>query len=192
MQFTDMQPVFHEPVFGMVAEFPNPHALLEAVKGIRAAGLSRIDTHTPFPIHGMDKAMGLKPSKLPWLVLGGALTGTLAAVAMQAWMNGIDYAFIIGGKPRFSYQSYLPVAFEITVLFGVLTTILGMFALNKLPQPYHPLFTHPRFSRATDDAFFLSVEATDPRWHEGRVRALLQEWGGAEITLIRGESGGGM
>lgn len=172
-------------VFGIVAEYANPHDLLEAVKAVRQAGFTKIDTHTPFPIHGMDKAMGLPGSKLPWLVLAAGLTGTVSAVAMQWWMNGIDYPFIIGGKPYVSYQAYVPIGFELTVLLSAFAAVFGMLGLNLLPQPYHPLFTHPRFGRFSDDGFFLSIEAKDARWDVAKAREALSAAGGSEITVIR-------
>lgn len=174
--------------FGLVAEFAGPGPLLQAVKKIHAAGFTKIDTHTPFPVHGMDAAMGLGQSKLPWFVLVGALSGTASAFALQFWMNAVDYQFRIGGKPVFSYQSYVPIMFELTVLIGAFTTVLTMLAMNRLPQPYHPLFTHPRFGRCTNDAFILSVEATDPLWDEDKLRKLLSEAGGTEITVITDNS----
>ncbi len=177
-------------VFGMIAEFKTPHALLEAVKKVRGLGYRQLDTYTPFPIHGMDKAMGLRPSRLPWLVLCGALFGTISGIVMQAWMNGIDYPFRIGGKPFFSYQAYVPVAFELTVLCGALATVLGMFALNRLPQPYHPLFTHSRFARATDDGFFLAIESSDYHWDERKLYEVLETAGGSSISLVYDQAGG--
>jgi len=181
-------PIMLDNTFGIVAEFTSPYALLEAVKAVRQAGFSKIDTHTPFPIHGMDKAMGLPGSRLPWFVLVGGLTGTFCAVLMQWWMNGHDYPFHIGGKPVVSYQSYVPIGFELTVLFAAFTAVFGMLAMNLLPQPYHPLFTHPRFGRFSDDGFFLSIEAKDPSFSESKAREVLQAAGGTEITLIRDTS----
>lgn len=175
----------HDDVFGVVAEFASPYELLEAVKAVRKAGFSKIDTHTPFPIHGMDKAMGLPGSKLPWLVLCGGLMGTASAIALQWWMNGYDYAYHVGGKPVVSYQAYVPIGFELTVLFSAFTAVLGMLALNLLPRPYHPLFTHPRFARFSDDGFFISIEAKDPNFSESKAREVLKTAGGTEITLIR-------
>lgn len=172
-------------VFGFVAEYDTPHDLLEAVKAVRAAGYSLMDTHTPFPIHGMDAAMGLRPTILPYLVLGGGLTGTASAFALQWWMNAFDYAFRIGGKPFLSYQAYVPICFELTVLLSAFTTVFGLLALCRLPQPYHPLFTHPRFARASDDGFLLSIPASDPNWDEAKAREVLAKAGGKEITLIR-------
>lgn len=172
-------------IFGVVGEYATPHDLLEAVKAVRSAGFSRIDTHTPFPVHGMDKAMGLPGSKLPWLVLGGGLTGTASAVALQWWMNGYDYLFRIGGKPFISYQAYVPIGFELTVLLSAFTTVLTLLAMCMLPRPYHPLFTHERFGRFSDDGFFLSIEAADPNWNEAKATAALEKAGGQHITTIR-------
>lgn len=172
-------------VFGSVAEYDNPHDLLEAVKEVRAAGYTRFDTHTPFPVHGMDKAMGLRDTRLPWVVLCGGLTGTASAIALQWWMNGFDYLFRIGGKPFISYQAYVPIGFELTVLLSALTTVLTLFAMCMLPRPYHPLFTHPRFGRFSDDGFFLSIEASDPKWDEARTHALLEKTGGREIAIVK-------
>lgn len=176
---------FQPKVFGIVGEYGSPHDLLEAVKAVRAAGFTRIDTHTPFPIHGMDRAMGLSPTKLPWLVLCGGLTGTSCAVLIQWWMNGVDYTFRIGGKPFVSYQAYVPIGFELTVLLAAFTTFFTLLAMCMLPRPYHPLFTHPRFPRFSDDGFFLSIEATDSQWDEARARAVLEKAGGKEITVVR-------
>ena len=181
-------PPMEDNTYGIVAEFASPYELLEAVKAVRNAGFSKIDTHTPFPIHGMDKAMGLPNSKLPWLVLCGGLMGTASAILLQWWMNGYDYPFHIGGKPLVSYQSYVPIGFELTVLFSAFTAVFGMLAMNFLPQPYHPLFTHPRFGRFSDDGFFLSIEARDPSFSESKAREVLKTAGGTEITLIRDTS----
>jgi hypothetical protein len=171
--------------WGLVAEFDSPHDLIEGVKAVRKAGFSRIDTHTPFPIHGMDRAMGLPQSKLPWLVFAGGMTGLGSAVLMQWWMNAFDYPIRVGGKPYFSYQAYVPIMFELTVLLGAFCAVLGLLALCGLPRPYHPLFLHPRFARHTDDGFFLSVEADDPQWDEGRLRQVIEGAGGREVTVIR-------
>lgn len=176
-------------IYGAIAEFSGPAELLKGVSFMRTAGFRTIDTHTPFPVHGMDKAMGLGQSRLPWFVLVGALTGTFAAGIMQWWMNGVDYKIRIGGKPFVSYQAYVPVMFEVTILLGAITTVLALFALTRLPRPYHPLFTHPRFARATDDGFLLSVESTDPKWDEWHVQTLLQEAGGTHISIVYDDGG---
>ncbi|HMU38918.1 MAG TPA: DUF3341 domain-containing protein [Pseudomonadota bacterium] len=176
---------YEDGVFGVVAEYKTPGALLEAVKTVRQAGFSVIDTYTPFPVHGMDRAMGLKPTILPYLVLCGGLLGVGAAVLIQWWMNAFDYPFIIGGKPIVSYQAYVPICFEMMVLLSAFTTVFSLFALCRLPQPYHPLFTHDRFSRFSDDGFFLGIEAQDPIFSEARARETLAAAGGTEIAVIR-------
>lgn len=182
-------PPIERKAYGTVAEFPGPGALLHAVSALRAAGLTKLDTHTPFPVHGMDKALGLKQSRLPWFTLVGALTGTIAAGTMQWWMNAVDYKIRIGGKPLVSYHAYVPVMFEVTVLLGAITTVLTLLALTRLPRPHHALFSHPRFHKATDDGFFLSVEATDPRWDLWHTPTLLQEAGGNHVTTVYEEGG---
>jgi hypothetical protein len=133
---------------GLLAEFAHPGDLYEAVKAARKEGYSRIDTFSPFPIHGMDKAMGLGPSPLGYLVIIGGLTGLALGVLMQWWMSAVDYPLNISGKPIFAWESAVPVNFEITVLFSALTAVGGMLALNALPRPYNPLFNSERFSAA--------------------------------------------
>lgn len=188
LQWSLQQP--QKPLFGALAEFANAGELVKAVYAVRRAGYTKIDTHTPFPVHGMDQAMGLRPSKLPWIVLLGALAGTTAAVAMQYWMNAWDYPVRIGGKPFAWFEAYVPVGFELTVLFGAITTVLGMFFFNRLPRPSHPLFQDPRFVRATDDGFLLSIEASDPHWDEQDALRVLREAGAQEASLVYDEQEG--
>ena len=142
---------------GLLAEFSDPGALVHAVEDLREKGYSQIDTFTPFPIHGMDRAMGLPVSKLGFLVFGGAATGGFLGWALQYWTSEVDYAINISNKPLFAWESSIPIMFELTILFAALTAVGGMLALNGLPKPYNPLFNSERFSRATDDAFFVHV-----------------------------------
>src|SRR5947209_4363881 len=123
-----------------LAEFDSPHGCLTAATKLREAGYTVFDTHTPFPIHGMDKAMGLPDSKLGWLVLCGGLSGVSLGWLMMWWMNGIDYPLIIGGKPPYSLPSQIPIMFELTVLLSCLTAVFGMLHLNRLPRHHHPIF----------------------------------------------------
>jgi hypothetical protein len=160
--------------YGLLAEFESVDRLLAAAEAMRDAGYTKWDAHTPFVVHGLDAAMGIKPTKLPFLVFGAGLTGTTAGIALQWWTNAIDYPFLISGKPLFSLPANIPVAFETTILFAAISTLLGMLAFNRLPQLYHPLFTSRRFARATDDRFFISVEADDPKFDSGKTRALLE------------------
>ena len=161
-------------LYGYLAEFSVPGDLLEAAEAVRDEGYSKWDCHTPFPLHGLDHAMGVKGTKLPLLVLGGGLAGLILATLMQWWMNAVDYPFLISGKPLFGVPAAVPVMFELTVLLSALTTFFGMWGLNKLPQHHHPLFNSDRFKRATNDRFFISIEASDPRFNVEKTRALLE------------------
>ena len=146
---------------GLLAEFPDPGALVHAVEDLREKGYSQIDTFSPFPIHGMDRAMGLPVSKLGFMVFGGAVTGGFLGFLLQWWTSEVDYAINISNKPLFAWESSIPIMFELTILFAALTAVGGMLALNGLPKPYNPLFNSDRFSRATDDAFFVHVSVRD-------------------------------
>lgn len=161
------------PLHGLLAEYESPFQLLDAAKKVRDAGFTRWDTFAPFPIHGIEKAMGIKMTVLPWLVLGAGLTGLTVATLFQWWTNGVDYPWIISGKPFWSLPANVPIMFEMTVLFAGITTLAGMFALNGLPHPSHPLDLKERFARATDDRFFLLIQASDPKFDEKATRKLL-------------------
>ncbi len=176
------------PLWGLLAEFQTVPELFRAVERCREAGFQRWDVHTPFPVHGMNNAMGIKHTKLPLFVLGGGLTGMGLAILMQWWMNAVDYPLIISGKPFFSLPANIPVMFELTVLFSALGSFLGMLAFNLLPEYSHPLFRSERFRRATQDRFFISVEARDPQFDESRVRKLLEELGSAHVERIEEEA----
>jgi len=158
---------------GIVAEFDNVDDVVDACENVRDAGYTKWDAHTPFPVHGIDEAMGIKSTLLPWLVLCGGLTGLGIAVLMQWWMNAVDYPYIISGKPLFSLPACVPIMFELTVLLAALTTFIGVLALNMLPQWSHPLFRNERFKRATDDRFFIAIDAADPLFSADKTKALL-------------------
>jgi hypothetical protein len=160
--------------YGVLAEFDSPAGLLEAARGVREQGYTCWDCHSPFPVHGLDRAMGLRDTRLPWVVLVGGLTGLSVAMLMQWWMNAVDYRLIIGGKPFFSLPANIPVAFELTVLLSAIAAFVGMFAFNQLPQFFHPAFRSERFRRVTTDRFFVTIEARDPRFDAERTPALLQ------------------
>jgi len=160
-------------VYGIVAEYTSVDTLLDACRRVRDAGYEKTDAFTPFPVHGIDKALGIKPTVLPWIVLGAGLTGTVTALVMQIWMNAIDYPYIISGKPYISLPAFMPVAFELTVLFSSFGAFFGMWALNGLPKFSNPVFTDPRFDRVTDDRFFIYIDAKDERFDAGGVEKLL-------------------
>jgi hypothetical protein len=159
---------------GYLAEFPTVDAILAAAEACRDEGFTRWDCHTPFPVHGLDRAMGLRQTLLPWIALGGGVAGCLTGLGLQWFTNAFDYPFLVSGKPVFSFAVYIPVMFELTVLFSALACFVGMLALNDLPRLYHPVFRSARFARATDDRFFVSVDASDPRFDEVKTRAFLE------------------
>ena len=171
-------------LYGLLVEFEHPDALVDACRQVRDAGFRRWDAHTPFPIHGMDAAMGIKGTRLPWLILGGGVTGLALALLMQWWMNAVDYPFLISGKPLFGLPANIPVTFELTVLFSALTTFFGMWGLNGMPRLYHPLFKSQRFLRAPADRFFLVVEADDPKFDATRTREFLEKLGGTAVESV--------
>ncbi|MCY2959859.1 MAG: DUF3341 domain-containing protein [Planctomycetota bacterium] len=158
----------------IVAEFDDVTAVTEAAKRVRDAGYTQFDVYSPFPIHGIERAMGVRSTRLPWIVLACGLSGTAGALLLQWWTNAVDYPFKISGKPLFGIPAAIPITFELTVLFSAFAAFLGMFALNRLPRHHHPIFEHPRFKRATDDGFFLAIEAADTRFDANRTRELLQ------------------
>ena len=153
-------------LIGLLAEFDDPSALIEASKKVRDAGYRNWDTHTPFPLHGIDEAMGIKFTILPWIVAVCGLTGGTIAVGMQYWMNAVDYPFMISGKPLFSLPACIPIIFELSVLLAAFGAFFGMLGLNQLPKLYNPLFKSDAFRRVTNDRFFISMDAQDAKFSE--------------------------
>ena len=170
--------------FGLLAELPDTKALYHACEKVRDAGYTRWDAHTPFPVHGIEHAMGLPPSRLPWIVLFAALSGIAGAFLLQAWVHAVDYPLVISGKPYLSWQAFVPVTFEVTILFSAFGAVLGMLHLNRLPRHYHSLFRSQRFERVTDDKFFISIEVTDPRYDEEETERFLEEIGATHVERI--------
>jgi hypothetical protein len=174
----------------MLAEFGTTHDVLHAAERVRDAGYMRWDTHTPFPIHGMDRAMGLGDSRLGWIVLVCALTGLTGAFVMMHWMNGIDYPLVIGDKPPGApgtLPSMVPILFELTILLSAFGSVFGMLHLNRLPRHNHPVFESERFRKASDDRFFISIEADDPKFDVDKTRALLEGAHAAHVEVIEEE-----
>lgn len=170
-----------------LAEFDSAKDILHAAEKVRDAGYTAFDTHTPFPVHGMDRAMGLGDSKLGLLVFPIGLVGTITAFSMMHWMNGIDYPLVIGGKPAGapgSLPSMIPVMFELTILFTAFATVFGMFHLNRLPRHHHPVFYSDRFAAFSDNKFFLSIEATDPKFEVDGTKSFIESLHPTHVELI--------
>lgn len=171
----------------IIAEFAHPAALIEAAKNVRQAGYRRYDCHSPFPIHGMDDAMGLKRSPVGLIVGLMCVIGATVGFSLQSWVTTSAYPLVISGKPFFSHQAYIVITFALFVLFGTFGAVFGLLRLARLPRWHHPLFYSERFKRTSDDGFIVSIEATDPNFDEERTREFLSSIGGTNIELVRGE-----
>ena len=170
-----MAHVEHTPsLHGLMAEFDNPSALVEAAERARLAGYRKMDAYSPIPIEELSEALGLRRTRLPVLVFLGGLIGCIGGFSLEYWSQTIAYPMNIGGRPFNSWPQFIPVTFETTVLGAALTAFVGMWALNRLPQPYHPVFNVPEFARASTDRFFLCIEATDARFDKSGTRQFLE------------------
>ncbi len=168
---------------GVLAQFPNAATLVEAATAVREAGYRRWDCHSPFPVHGIDTAMGTRRTPLPWLVLGAGLGGAMVAMGLQWWTNAFDYPLLISGKPLFSLPANIPVAFELIVLFAGLTAFLGAIVLCGLPRWAHPLLRSRTFRRVTTDGMFISIDATDPKFDVQATPNMLSSLGAVSVEL---------
>jgi mono/diheme cytochrome c family protein len=168
-------------LYGVLAEFDTPGELVEAAKRVRDAGYTEFDCYTPFPVHGIDEAMGIKRTILPLLIFGGGFAGTVGGLFLQWWCNAYNWPWNISGKPAWSIPANVPIGFETTILAAVLTAFFGMWILNKLPQVWHPFFRLERFGRVTDDAFLLGIEAKDERFDREKTTKLLQDAGAIAV-----------
>ena len=171
--------------YGLLAEFDTAADIMHAAEKVRDAGYRRWDVYTPFPIHGMDDAMGLKKSKVGWFTFVGGTAGITLGYLMIWWMNAYDYAIVVGGKPLFSAIYSFPVAYECTILLAAFGSLGGMLFLNRLPRWYNPIFSSERFKKATHDKFFLAIEAMDPKFSDTETRRLLQDSGSKHIEEVR-------
>ena len=170
--------------YGMIAEFRKAADILHAAQKVRDAGYRKWDVFTPFPVHGMDKAMGLKNSKVGWFAFLGGVTGYTSGMLMIWWMNAYDYPIVVGGKPMFSPHGAFPPSYELTILLGAFGSLFGMLFLNRLPRLYNPLLKNKRFSLVTHDRYFLVVEVDDPKYSEVETRKLLEEAGSTHIEIV--------
>jgi hypothetical protein len=172
----------------LLAEFATPDELVAAAVGFRDAGYTDWDTHSPFPVHGMERAMGMGRSRVPLYVLVLGLAGAAGGMLLQWWTATIDYPMVISGKPYFSWPAFVPIMFECGVLGGAAGAVLGFLLLSRLPQPFHPLFASERFERFSDDRFFISIESADPRFDRAATEELLGRLGAEHVEAI--ETGG--
>jgi Protein of unknown function (DUF3341) len=172
------------PHFGILAEFATPADLYHACEKVRDAGFTKWDAHTPFPVHGLERAMGIRRSLLPWIVLVAGLTGAAFGFGLQWWVHVSAQPLVISGKPLFSWPAFIPITFELGVLFAAFGAVIGMLGLNRLPMHYHPLFRSKVFERVTDDAFFISIESWDPRFDPSGTRTLLESLGARSVELV--------
>lgn len=171
-------------LWGVLARYENPHDIYKACEQVRDAGYQKWDACTPFPVHGLDKAMGLPASKLPWIVLAVGLSGSAFALFFESWAMGTLYPFVVGGKPLFSLPAFVPVWYELTVLSSCVTAFLANWILSGLPRPHHPAFNSKAFERVTDDKFFIMIEATDARFDLEKTKALLQNAGASLVEEL--------
>jgi hypothetical protein len=171
-------------IFGMMVSFDNPNALIEAAGAARKAGYRRIDAYSPYPVEGLAEALELQTTRLPLVVLAGGLLGAAGAYFMQYYASVIDYPLNVGGRPLHSWPAFIPITFELTILVAAVFAVLGMLALNGLPEPYHPVFNVPEFELASRSHFFLTIESDDPQFDLDETRQFLESLGGESVSEI--------
>src|SRR5438270_10815129 len=170
-----------ENLYGILAEFDSATELVDAARQIRDAGYTKTDAFTPFPLHDIDEALGIKRSVLPYLIFAGGITGLLSALALVYFVHVFDFPIIVGGRPHFSLPAFIPPMFELTILFSAFTAVFGMLFLNGLPSPYHPVFNVERFALASREKFFLIIQSDDENYDYDRTLAFMGTLGAQEV-----------
>lgn len=170
--------------WGLVGYLENPPDIYRVCEALRDKGFSKFDAYTPFPVHGLENAMGLRPTRLPFIVMACAITGASSALAMMIYMNVIDYPMVIGGKPFLTLPSYVPITFELTILFSAFACFFGTWGLSLLPKYFDPVMQHPSFPRASDDLFFVSVQSDDPNFDLKNTRSFLEGLGVKDVQEV--------
>jgi hypothetical protein len=171
-------------LYGLVAAFTTPEALVAATRQARHAGYRRMEAYTPFPVEGLAEALDFHQTHIPLVVLLGGIVGGLGGYLLQYWINVMHYPLNVGGRPLHSWPAFIPVTFELTILIAALAAVFGMLALNGLPMPYHPLFNVPRFASVTRDGFFLCIEARDPQFDRAETRRFLESLEACEVAEV--------
>lgn len=173
-----------QSLHGIMAEYPEPEALIAAIRKVRGQGYTKLEAYTPFPMEGLTEELGQPKTKIQWMILAGAIVGCVGGFGLQTWTTTIAYPLNYGGRPFFSWPAYIPVTFELTVLAAAFTAVIGMIVLNGLPQPYHPVFNVPEFDAASKDKFFLVVESEDPKFNADAVKAALKQSGASSVHEV--------
>lgn len=168
-------------IYGLMAEFDTATELVDAARQVRDAGYKKTDAFTPFPLHEIDEALGIRRSILPYLVFGGGIFGLLAGLGLQFFTHVIEYPIIVGGRPHFSLPAFIPPTYELTILFAAFTAVFGMLLLNGLPSPYHPVFNVERFALATREKFFLLIESKDEHFDYEKTRSFMESLDAQEV-----------
>lgn len=171
-------------LYGIMAEFESPEALIAASRLVRDAGYKKVDAFTPFPVEDLAEAVGFPKSRVPLIMLLGGLTGGSLGFLMQCFAFGFSYPINIAGRPTYSWPMFIPITFECTILFTAFSGIIGMLMLNKLPQPYHPAFNAPNFDRASTDRFFLCVQAEDPKFNRESTMKFMGNLGAIAVSEV--------
>ena len=171
-------------IFGLVAEFVDVESIVQAAKRVRAEGYQKVEGYSPMPVEELIHALGHHKTHVPKLVFIGGLVGCATGLGMQYWISAVDYPLNVGGRPLASWVSFIPVTFELTILFASFAAVFGMLLLNGLPRPYHPLFNHRRFVYASRDRFFLCIESTDPKFDSTQTRRLLEGLGAEQVSEV--------
>lgn len=174
----------NRPLYGLMAEFENPEEVVAAARRAYAEGYRKMDAYSPFPIEELSEAIGCHHSVLPWIVLAGGVAGALTGFFLQYFVAAVVYPLNIGGRPPNSWPAFIPVTFELTVLFAAISAVVGMLVLNGLPKPYHPVFNVPGFERASRNRFFLCIESEDPKFNLTLTREFLTSLNPVEVSDV--------